>query len=220
MLLGFPSAHAQPAADVVTAEALDADSIRARIDTLKTQTDIVAGDKQLTLDNLQTALARLESAQAARKLADEYAEALKQAPARIAELQAELARPQETGPRSQAVDTDPATAPLRMAALQIKAVSLRTQRRALDETLRSMASRELDARQELSELRAQLEKRPDPLPDDASQVLIDSNQIKDDAVRQDLSARIEKTEQEILSLPTRESIASAQQRLQIGRAHV
>ncbi|MBX3698890.1 MAG: mechanosensitive ion channel [Dokdonella sp.] len=216
MLLGFPSAHAQPAADVVTAEALDADSIRARIDTLKTQTDIVAGDKQLTLDNLQTALARLESAQAARKLADEYAEALKQAPARIAELQAELARPQETGPRSQAVDTDPATAPLRMAALQIKAVSLRTQRRALDETLRSMASRELDARQELSELRAQLEKRPDPLPDDASQVLIDSNQIKDDAVRQDLSARIEKTEQEILSLPTRESIASAQQRL-LGR---
>ncbi|MBL0164809.1 MAG: hypothetical protein IPP82_14465 [Xanthomonadales bacterium] len=73
-----------------------------------------------------------------------------------------------------------------------------------------MTTRQIDARSELADLRAQLESRSEVLPVDASQLLLDSSQIKNDAVRQDLSARIERNEQEILSLPTREAIATAQ----------
>jgi potassium-dependent mechanosensitive channel len=206
---------------VDTSVRISADEIRGRIEALQTRNDVVAADKQLTLENLQTALARLDSAEAARKLTAEYAASLKQAPEKIARLQKQLDSPIETAASPPESGIDPAEAQLRMAALQIKAVSLRAQRRELDASLRSMASRQVDARLELTDLREQLDKRPDPLPVDASQLLLDSGQIKMDAVHQDLSARIEKTEQEILSLPTREAIASAQQKVlgrQIDRA--
>ena len=205
--------HAEPPRETDPAMRISADEIRGRIETLQTRTDVVASDKQLTLENLQLALARLQSAEGARKLAAEFAESLKQAPERIAELQAQLAEPHEPqaeGAQAEPLKINPAEVQLRMAALQIRLVSLRAQRRELDESLRAMTTRKIDARSELADLRSQLERRTDTLPLDASQMLIDSAQIKDDAVRQDLSARIERNEQEILSLPTREAIASAQ----------
>jgi potassium-dependent mechanosensitive channel len=216
LLMASSTAHAAADAVVDTSIRIGADEIRGRIEALQTRNDVVAADKQLTLENLQTALARLDSADAARKLTAEYAGSLKQAPEKIARLQEQLDSSSEPDRKSPDLAIDPAEAQLRMASLQIKAVSLRTQRRELDDSLRSMIARQIDARQELSDLREQLEKRADPLPLDASQLLLDSNQIKLDAVRQDLSARIEKTEQEILSLPTREAIASAQQKV-LGR---
>ncbi len=192
---------------------IGADEIRGRIEALQSRTDIVASDKQLTLENLQVALSRLQSAESARKLAADYAKSLKQAPEKIAELQATLAQPNDpraSEDQDRPLKIDPAAAQLRMAASQIGLVSLRAQRRELDESLKSMLTRKIEARQELADLRSELEKGAAPIPDDASQMLLDSSQIKDDAVRQDLSARIERNEQEILSLPTREAIARAQ----------
>jgi potassium-dependent mechanosensitive channel len=215
-VLAASSVLAATDAYVDTSVRISADEIRGRIEALQTRNDVVATDKQLTLENLQTALARLDSAEAARKLTAEYAASLKQAPEKIARLQSQLDAPLEPVGNTAEPKIDPADAQLRMAALQIKAVSLRTQRRELDASLRSMASRQVDARLELTELREQMERPADPLPADASQLLLDSSQIKLDATRQDLSARIEKTEQEILSLPTREAIASAQQKV-LGR---
>ncbi len=191
---------------------IGADEIRGRIEVLQARTDVVAADKQLTLENLQTALSRLQGAESARKLAADYAESLKQAPEKIAELQAKLAEPHEPHALqspAEPLEIDPASAQLRMAALQIRLVSLGTQRRELEDVLKTMTSRKIEARSELSDLRSQLERGADAIPDDASQMLLDAIQIKDDAVRQDLSARIERNEQEILSLPTRQAIASA-----------
>ena len=204
---------AAPRAETDPTPRVSADEIRSRIEALQTRTDVVAADKQLTLENLQAALARLNSADAARRLTAEYAESLKLAPEKIAQLQARLdASAEEVKPKPE-LKGGAAQFQLRMAALQIEAVSLRAKQRELNETLRLMAARQVDARQELSELREQLEKRAAPLPVEASQLLLDSSQIKTDALRQDLSARIEKAEQEILSLPTREAIAVAQQKI-------
>ncbi len=191
---------------------ISADEIRSRIEALQARTDIVASDKQLTLENLQGALARLQSAESARKLAADYANSLKEAPEKIADLQAKLAEshdPTVIESQDLPLQIDPAEAQLRMAGLQIRLVSLRAERRGLDESLKSMLTRKIEARQELAELRSQLEKGAAAIPTDASQLLVDSSQIRDDAVRQDLSARIERNEQEILSLPTREAIATA-----------
>ena len=216
LLMISASALAESPMKVDSTIRISADEIRGRIESLQTRTDVVASDKQLTLENLQLALGRLKSAESARKQAAEYAESLKQAPQQIAELQAQLAEPhdpyaQDTqDAQSAPIKIDPAKAQLRMAALQIRLVSLRAQRRELEESLRVMATRKIEARSELADLRSQLERRTDTLPLDASQLLIDSRQIKDDAVRQDLSARIERNEQEILSLPTREAITGAQ----------
>ncbi|MEP6883095.1 MAG: mechanosensitive ion channel domain-containing protein, partial [Dokdonella sp.] len=192
---------------------VNADDIRARIEALQSRTDVVPSDKQLTLENLQVSLARLQSAESARKLAAEYANALKQAPDRIVDLQSKLAESHDLkvpDGQDDPLKIDPAEAQLRMASLQIRLVSLRAERRGLEESLKSMSARKIEARQELAELRSQLEKGVDAIPADASQMLLDSSQIKDDAVRQDLSARIERNEQEILSLPTRDAIATAQ----------
>ena len=191
---------------------INADEIRGRIDALQSRTDVVASDKQLTLENLQTALARLQSAESARKLAGDYARSLKEAPEKIAELQAKLAESHEPVAMEspdRPLQIDPADAQLRMAALQIRLVTLRAERRELEESLKSMLTRKIDGRQELADLRLQLEKGGATIPNDASQMLLDSIQVRDDAVRQDLSARIERNEQEILSLPTREAIATA-----------
>ena len=207
------AALAAPAATADSPTRISAEDIRGRIEALQTRTDVIAADKQLALESLQLALVRLQSADAARKQASEFAESLKLAPERIAQLQARLAEPHEPhaeNAQTAPLDIDPAEAQLRMAALQIRLVSLRAQRRELDELLRAMSTRRIDARSELADLRSQLERGPDSLPLEPSQLLIDSSQIKDDAVRQDLSARIERNEQEILSLPTREAIATAQ----------
>ncbi|HET9033715.1 MAG TPA: mechanosensitive ion channel domain-containing protein [Dokdonella sp.] len=213
ILLASVSSLAAAQADAGSVTRISADEIRARIDALQSRTDVVASDKQLTLENLQLALARLQSAESARKLAAEYAQSLKQAPEKIAKLQAKLEQPHDPAAEQNQVTPltmSPAAAQLQMAALQIRLVSLRGQRRELEESLKSMASRKIETRQELADLRSQLEKSAEAVPSDASQMLVDSSQIKDDAVRQDLSARIERDEQEILSLPTRSAIASAQ----------
>lgn len=214
--LGILAFSTSIAASVESANApirVNADDIRSRIESLQARTDVVASDKQLTLENFQTALARLQSAESARKLAADYAKALKQAPDTIADLQAKLAESHDARPteaQDDALKIDPAEAQLRMASLQIRLVSLRAERRELEESQKSMVLRKIEARQELADLRSQLEKGLEATPADASQLLLDSSQIKDDAVRQDLSARIERNEQEILSLPTREAIAAAQ----------
>ncbi|HMM66245.1 MAG TPA: mechanosensitive ion channel [Dokdonella sp.] len=213
LLLANSMALAQASGSTPGDPPLNADEIRARIESMQSRTEVVASDKQLTIENLQAALARIESAESSRKQAAEYAKALTTAPARIAELSARLEKPVEEVKDAGPDRVDLAEAQLQMASLQIRAVSLRSERRALQESLRSMATRRLAAREDLTALREQAEQKPESVPSDASQMLIDSSRIKAEAIRQDLSARIEKTEQEILSLPTREAIAGAQQSL-------
>ncbi|MEZ5462367.1 mechanosensitive ion channel domain-containing protein [Dokdonella sp.] len=196
------------------------DEINSRIDALQAGSgsqaggkDALTADRQLTLENLKAALARMESAQASQKKAEAYAEALKLAPAKIADLGAKLEQPLEEPAPSQQADLSPARAQLQMATLQIKAVSLRTDSRRIEDALRVMGTRRLAAREELTDLREQLDQKTELVPAGASPMLLDSFKIKADAIRQDLSARIANAEQEILSLPTREAIANARHAL-------
>lgn len=106
---------------------------------------------------------------------------------------------------------------LKLASLQTEAVSLRSKQRDLAESLRSMANRPAEARAELADLHRQLDETKTAIPAKASSLLIEASHMQEDATRQELSARIDKTEQELLSLPTRESIATAQRDLTTRR---
>lgn len=193
---------------------LNLDEIKTRIESLQVGGDsALTPDKQLTLDNLNSALARMESAKASQKKAGEYASALKTAPALVASLAAELEKPVKSNIGANLPELSPVQAQLQMATLQIKAVSLRTEARRIEENVRVMDMRQLAAREELTDLHEKLDRKAKAVPAGASPMLMESFRILSDATRQDLSARIANTEQEILSLPTREAIADARHSL-------
>lgn len=196
---------------------LDAAAIKARIAVVEAGTNIPETERDLLLQRLRAAVTRVEATETARKAAKDYAQALQAAPQTIAALNAESLSPP---PMANADDADenPVQMQLRLASLQAEAVSLRSTLRSLDESLRNMASRPDEASTELKDLHQQLERQQAAIPTTASPALVEASKLLNDATRQELSARIDRTEQELLSLPTRESIANAQRALAARRS--
>src|SRR5574337_772653 len=191
---------------------LDVAAVQAQIAVVGARDDIPVQERDLALKRLREAAARLEAAEAARKAAEDFAAALQSAPKTIAALDAEAAAvPAEPAP--DASDVDPVQMQLQLASLQAEAVSLRSKQRNLGEALRNMANRPEQAHAELTDLHRQLEQLQAALPANASPLLIEVGNLLDEATHQELSARIDKIEQELLSLPMRESIATAQRDL-------
>ena len=191
---------------------LDAAVIQTRIAVVSARTDIPEQERDLVLKRLHEAATRLGAAEAARKGTRDFADALQSAPKTIAALDAELV-PAPLEPAPDVSDVDPIQMQLQLASLQAEAVSLRSKQRDLGESLRNMAGRPEEARTELTDLHRQLENVPAAIPTNASPLLIEASNLLDEATRQELSARIDRTEQELLSLPVRESIATAQRDL-------
>ena len=205
---------------------VDAMELRARIEQLKGRNDMSASERDLALDQLVAALGRAESAEIASHAAQAYTEDLKTAPETIAALQAEVALLQVPEVHDVPVDLsenlsdDMLAVQLRLAALQAEAVSLRSRQRTLQEELAAMATRPAEARAELADLRKQRDKEQSALPVNASPLLVEASRLRADAAREDYSARIEKTEQELLTLPTRETIARAKLDLRTRQSEV
>ncbi|MEO8418236.1 MAG: mechanosensitive ion channel domain-containing protein, partial [Methylophilaceae bacterium] len=195
---------------------LDAATIQARIAVVSARTDIQAQERDLVLKQLRAASIRVEVAKAAREAARDYAAALQSAPKIIATLNAESV-PAPSEPESESTDDDPVRMQLKLASLQTEDVSLRSKLRDLEESLSNMASRPEEARAELTDLRRQLDQQQAAILAKASPLLVEADNLLNDATRQELSARIDKAEQELLSLPTRESIATAQHDLAARR---
>ena len=198
---------AAPAAAAAEAE-VSAVDLAQRINVLKTRTDLSDTERDLVLEQLRAALARAEAAEIARKSASAYAAALQSAPETIAVLTAESALAPEPEPLPGSAD--PVALQLRLAALQAESASLRSRQRSLLEQLRGMEDRPAEARPQLGDLRRQLGSAPAPLPAGASPLLVEASRLREQATHQGLSASIEQIEQELLSLPTRKAIATAQ----------
>ncbi|MBV6273608.1 mechanosensitive ion channel [Alcaligenaceae bacterium CGII-47] len=195
------------------ADTIDTAAIRARIEALKARPEASASDRNLVLDQLGAALARAESAASARKMANDYATILKNAPEVIADLSADAADLSETSAALQESDGDPVRTQLQLASLQAEAVSLRSRQREIEDAVAALSMRPLQARAELEALRQELGKVAATVPGNASTSLAEASRLRAEAERQDLSAQIEKTEQDLLSLPTRQAIAVAQRDL-------
>ena len=201
-------APAVPAAAAAAEAEVSAVDLAQRINVLKTRTDLSATERDLVLEQLRAALTRAEAAEIARKSASAYAAALQSAPETIAVLTAESASVPEPEPLP--ASADPVTLQLRLAALQAESASLRSRQRSLLEQLRSMEDRPAEARPQLGDLRRQLGSAPAPLPAGASPLLVEASRLREQATHQELSASIEQIEQELLSLPTRKAITTAQ----------
>ncbi|MEO6075490.1 MAG: mechanosensitive ion channel domain-containing protein [Dokdonella sp.] len=187
-----------------------ADDIKLRINLLKSRNDVTDDERGLILDQLNAALARTQSAEAAAKASQEYADELQSAPDRISTLTAQAESAAEEVAEPQYASGDLVRNQLHLAALQARDVKLRSDLRKLDEVLQTMATRPAQARDELVSLRAELNSVRSVTTSSASPTLVEASRLREDAARRDLSARIDKTEQELLTLPARESIATAQ----------
>lgn len=222
--IAVPAAAAQarvstPPVDTPSSEpaaANDLAAIKARIAVVQARSDIPTAQRDLLVKQLQAAVSHLQAAATARKSAQDYAQQLQGAPQTLAALNADMQRPLAED-SAEAATTEPVQLQLELAALQTRAISLRGQQRELDESLRDMASRPEQARAELADLRSQLDQPRAALPANASPLQVEATQLLNDAAWQEVSARIGKTEQELLSLPVRESIATAQRDLTIRR---
>ena len=192
-------------------------AIQARIASVTARTDIPEPERELVLQQLRAAATSVEAAETAHKTARGYADTLQSAPETIAALNAEsLSPPAEA--QAGNISDDPVQMQLELASLQAEAVSLRSKLRSLEESLRNMANRPDEARTELADLHRQLEQQQATIPANASQLQLEARNLLNNATRQELAARIDKTEQELLSLPTRESITTAQHALTARRS--
>lgn len=220
LALPAQAARAPTAATPAVAEAdVSAVDLAQRINVLKTRTDLSDTERDLVLEQLRAALTRAEAAEVARKSATAYTAALQSAPETIAVLTAEAAQASEPEPLPDSAD--PVTLQLRLAALQAESASLRSKQRTLLEQLRGMEDRPAEARPQLGDLRRQLGSTQVPsLPANASPLLIEASRLREQATHQELSARIEQIEQELLSLPTRKAITTAQSDLLARRIAV
>ena len=194
----------------VDASAPSADDIKLRINLLKSRNDVTDDERGLILDQLNAALARTQSAEAAAKASHDYADELRSAPDKIRALtaQAEDVGGDVAAPEFDAGDL--VRSQLHLAEMQARTVRLTSDLRKLDDVLQTMASRPGQAREELVSLRAELNNVRSVVGVGATPLLIEASRLREDAARRDLLARIDKTEQELLTLPARESIATAQ----------
>lgn len=213
-----PDSSASQLVAIDSASRLDVDSIRARIEQVAARTDISSGERDLVLEQLKAALARVESASAARARSAEFAQSLQDAPEVIRSLRDALDK-ENAAPAAPTVagSGDLVDLRLRLASLQTQAVTLRGQQRALDESLRLMSTRSVEARRDLLKLRQDMDDNRSSLSSNASSLQVEATRLRVEATRQDLSVRIELIEQEILSLPTREAITTAQRDLSARR---
>ena len=208
--MAFAQASNGTDATSANASAPRADDIKLQINLLKSRNDIADDERGLILDQLTAALARTQSADAAAKASKDYADELRTAPDKISALtaQAESAGAELAVPEHD--DKDLVRSQLRLAALQARDVKLRSDLRKLDEVLQAMATRPAQAREELVSLRTELNDVRSVVGTAASPALVEASRLREDAARRDLFARIDKTEQELLTSPARESIATAQ----------
>ncbi|MFZ2235564.1 MAG: mechanosensitive ion channel domain-containing protein [Dokdonella sp.] len=205
-------AKASDGTDATSADASapSADDIKLRIDLLKSRNDVTDDERGLILDQLNAALARTQSAESATKASEGYADELRSAPDKISALTAQVENTSDDIAIAEPEQEDLVRSQLRLAALQARDVKLRSDLRKLDEILQAMATRPAQAREELVSLRTELNNVRSLISTTASPALVEASRLREDAARRDLSARIDKTEQELLTLPARESITTAQ----------
>lgn len=212
VLLMAPLAHIAAQAPAIVVEAPktdDVEMLQSQIALLESRSDISASERSLAVDQLRAALARLESAAAARLAVDRYIQELENAPTTITRLSAESDAPLRMMAIGAELD-DPVQLQLQLASMHASAATLRGRSQTFSEQLRTMVLRPAEARLELAGLRQELDLPQITMSASTSALQLEVSRIRDDAVRQDLNGRIAMIEQELLSLPTREAITSAQ----------
>lgn len=220
---GAASAQTKQDSDIATSAistspSLTGDGIKSKIEEIGSRKDLNPAQREQALDLYRTALSHLESMEASRAAADKFQEALQVAPARTAKLKEQLS---DIG--------DPKKSPMAGVEKPLEELSLEDAEELLDNTqaelaalqaefgqleaaLDTMASRSSAARAEQSAERQALD---EPLPPstagglDELPLIAEARSAANTAERMAREARINQLEQELISLPARQALATA-----------
>ena len=223
-LLSPQSALAQaspPAGDAAAISAtptLTASWIKSKIDEIEARADIAPAVRDQSLALYRDALRQLEAAEASGTAASAFQEAIQSSPKRTAEineqLRAVLAPPKTTAtaPKRPVAQLPLVEIEQRLDTTQAEIATLKAELGQLEAALRAMAARPTAARQEQSVERQKLDELAAPrgvanLVEEPT--VAEARRTSLAAERLVRSAKINLLEQELISLPTRQVLATA-----------
>ena len=201
--------------DAAQTPSLTTDQLQASINELANNKELPAESRDRALDFYRTALSRLDAARACAETTAGYRKIMESGNAAVADLRKQLAaKKSDTGSLSSNANLDYAELQQCLTEAQGDAAMQRQRLQELDEAQRTSAMRYSGARAELEEEKKKF---------DAAGALIRSAQSADEAPavskarqasqiasRRLATARIAMLEQELLSLPNRRRLLSAQ----------
>lgn len=217
-----PAPSVPDTAAAVATPALSPAWIKSKIDEIEARTDIAAATRDQSLALYRDALSQLEAVEASTAAAAGFQEAIQSAPKRTQEIKRKLAT-LVAPPDTTAAVSLPSTGRLSLSdtkqrrdTIQAEMATLQTDLSELDATLRAMAARPTAARKEQSTERQKLDELAAPaqapaIAEDA--IVAEARRTSLAAVRSARSARVNLLEQELISLPTRQVLATAQRDL-------
>lgn len=233
LLLSTTGAYAQtpsssePVAETVGGEtSISVERIKAKIDEIEARKDIEPAVRDQALALYRKALAQIEAAEGNRKAAVRFQDAIKNAPARAAEIRAKLTELRSGGEAQLNEVTETiawATSDeveQTLDATQGKVAELKTELANHQTTLGETTSRLTEARAEQSVEKKRLDELIErrATGDFDESLPLDSARLASIAAeRLARSAKINLLEQELISLPARQSLATARRDLVLER---
>lgn len=211
-------APASETAAVSAAQPLAAPAIKSKIDEIESRKEIAPAIRDQALALYRNALSQLDAAEASAAAAAKFQEAIESSPKRTAEIRAQLKALSAPPLTTAAVSQKPLTVlPLadieqRLDSTRAEIATLKTELGELDATLRGMASRPTAAREEQSLEKQKLDELNAPQKSadaSADPTVVEARRASIAAERQARSAKINMLEQELISLPARQTLAEA-----------
>ncbi len=213
------SPPAEAAATAISASpTLTAAWIKSKIDEIEARADLAPAVRDQSLSLYRDALRQLEAGEAAGAAATTFQDAIQSSPKRTAEikgqLQAVLSPPKTTGsaPKKPVAQLPLNDIEQRLDTTQAEIATLKTELGQLDAALRGMAARPTAARQEQSVEKQRLDELAAPRNTanvDEDPAVADARRTSLAAERLARSAKINLLEQELISLPARQALATA-----------
>ncbi len=214
-----PSGSEIDTAAISATQDLTASRIKAKIDEIEGRKDIDAAVRDQALALYRKALSQLEAAEANSSAAAKFQDAIKESPRRIAEVEKQLAKVLASAQEHSAtLRKSIARLPLsdveqRLTTTQGEVAKLKSELDQIETSLREMALRPTAARTEQSAEKKKLDEFVEPRTasgnSDQPSLIAEARRASITAERLAASAKINLLEQELISLPARQTLATA-----------
>ncbi len=204
--------------DAAQTASLSAEQLQASINELTNSKDLPTEARERALDYYRTALSRLDAARAAAESAANYRKIVETGNAAVADIRRQLAaKKSATGSLTSNANLDYAELQQCLTEAQGDAATQRQRTQELDEVQRTSVMRYTGARADLEEERKKFD-AADALSRSAQDVneapaVTKARQAEQLAARRLSTARVAMLEQELLSLPNRRRLLTAQRDL-------
>ncbi len=229
------SAQTPPSSEIDTAAIsatpdLTAERIKSKIDEMEARKDIDVAERDQALALYRKALSQLEAVTANSSAAAKLQDAIQESPKRTAEIKKQMAAElASVGGNVTSLNNSISRSPLidveqRLNTTQGEIAKLKNELDQLETKLRALASRPTAARKEQSAEKKKLDELMEPRAASdnlqKSSLVADAERASITAERLAISAKVNLLEQELISLPARQTLATASRDLTVAKLDI